>query len=409
MSKSVFLYFVFLWALFSFKLPLLPWNAASIRIDDFLIFIASILIFKFIFKKTFSKKTIPLTLKIYILFCLFYIFSSLINSATEKVHLIESILYSIRGIEYLLFFYFGYYLSNFKKDFYSTFKWYLLYSLIIVIFQKNGYLGDFTSFSLEAGRAIANAGGPWEFAAMAAFGFIYLLFSNNKILSSVMLYLTYSSLSRITLLALLLIYTKSIYKYIYNNFFIFCILFFTVLSFFTYSNLFESVSSRYASVANGNLIENIHYLYDYATPALNRDDYIEDAFVTSLDHIFELPGDTSLNVRLYRWSTLIKTVFSSVESTLIGLGPSFAWVAVDGNYIRIFTEVGFLGSIIFFLFVIAFYCEKSTPAYLKMYFTLLVISALMIDIFVTYKAMMLFWFFYGHSFGRNRLKERGGT
>ena len=63
------------------------------------------------------------------------------------------------------------------------------------------------------------------------------------------------------------------------------------------------------------------------------------------DRIDDLPDDRSLEIRFReRWPVFIQT---ALRNPLLGAGPSAATEAADGYYIRSFTEIGVIGTLIF--------------------------------------------------------------
>jgi hypothetical protein len=84
------------------------------------------------------------------------------------------------------------------------------------------------------------------------------------------------------------------------------------------------------------------------------------------------------------------------DSELLGLGPSFGTAAVDGYFVRLFIETGFVGLSAFFVFSIAMLSQaKQTSWNFRNYFIILLGTCLFIDIGVSYKPMLLLWLWHG--------------
>jgi hypothetical protein len=129
----------------------------------------------------------------------------------------------------------------------------------------------------------------------------------------------------------------------------------------------------------------------------SQDDYMYLAYEELLGSVDNVEGDTSALIRFYRWALLLNYVAASVPALLIGVGPSFASVAVDGYYVRVLTETGLIGLslYIFFLWSLA----RRTPArsVTRRLIFVLAITGVFIDIFVSSKAMFILWFWLGYS------------
>lgn len=170
---------------------------------------------------------------------------------------------------------------------------------------------------------------------------------------------------------------------------------------------FDSVSRQYASTGgvtarfetfgSNDTLTTLNDILVNTKAANNRQDYFNKTYGEGLNDILTSSGegDASAFIRFTRWVTLIKTASNNIVTLLIGLGPSYAGKAVDGNYVRIFVETGIFGLLTYFLFLIS--CLRNIKQkLLTNYIWILIITALFIDIFVTFKAMFFFWFFYGY-------------
>lgn len=410
-----FIFFVFVLTLFGFKMSILGQSGgeddsilSAIRIDDIIIIVFLV---SYFFKGSgwgyFLKQKPVAIFIIYVIFCLF---SAIYNSIFGQVTIASSLLFALRPLEYFLYIAVGYELSRLGYSLNKTFKIYVLYCLVLIAGQTSGIIGGISNFSFS--RAIANTGGPWELAGVSAFLLCYFFqerISIFALLSAAILVLTQS---RITLVG-------SIFVLSFANFqgMIFFLrrksmvllslgFVFAVICYSLYSTIigdvkenFNSpdVTARIESFFSNDTLSRLVDIYAHTDAAASRNDYFDKTYGSSLNSIMGAPnsGDASAFIRFTRWVTLVKTTNNDLTSILIGLGPSYASKAVDGNYIRLFAETGIIGLTLYILFIInaLIYIKNKI---IRNYVFILVITALFIDIFVTHKTMFLFWLFYGY-------------
>ncbi|MDO6565143.1 hypothetical protein Q4488_17335 [Amphritea sp. 1_MG-2023] len=387
---------VFIYCLFSFKINLV----GEFRLDDVLAFSLIIIFLSANNKNLFFDKPVILMLA----FIALSLFSSLYNSLVEHINFIRGFLFSIRHFEYLIFIVLGFFLASWGCNFTKILKVYVIYALGLIMLQKLGVIAPVSGFS--ASRAIANTGGPWELAAIAAFLLLY--FHEKKLwlyfgLSFLILFLTES---RVTLAAVLVVFLfkfirkdfiKSVFVATFASFFVVILLLFVSainanVNSKGLSNIviFERVSDAFSSETFNSIVLTLNAI----TVVETQEEYWELGYGDGLKEILKNDGDLSTVIRFARWVVLVPTTLNGFDSTLIGLGPSFAGKAVDGNYIRLFIETGLIGLFIYLSFVFAF-IKKTRLNYLSNYMIVIALTATFIDIFTTYKALMVLWVFYG--------------
>ena len=60
--------------------------------------------------------------------------------------------------------------------------------------------------------------------------------------------------------------------------------------------------------------------------------------------------DASWWMRIHKWMYALKIYLTHPESWLQGVGPGFAMAALDGGFLRIITEYGLVGCVLFWSF-----------------------------------------------------------
>ena len=277
---------------------------------------------------------------------------------------------------------------------------------MLIPLQSYGVFPVFSGFSPD--RAIANTGGPWEMAAVAAFLFFYFWEYRYLYLLAFSCAVLVLTESRVTLVATLFSFGVNISRSLSLVFLV--LLFLTcALSVILGSMVFSLLPSDWlpALFSERNVIERLISFFSYETlvsvssavssaPAvMTSEEFLGLTLFEKIGvDLEDVGGDPSAIVRFTNWAILLKSVFSSVDSLVIGLGPSFAGKAVDGGFVRLFIETGLLGLVIYVAFIISVLAFSGSRL-IFYYFLVLVLSAFFIDIFTTYKAMFLFWVFYG--------------
>ena len=421
--KTVFV--VFILTLFGFKMSILGQTGddggvllSSIRIDDIVIvlFLISFLLAGGGFGYFLRQKPVFIFM-IYISFC---IFSSIYNSLFGQVEIASSLLFSLRPLEYFMYIAVGYELARLGFSLDNPFRIYVIYCSILIAAQMAGIIGGFSNFAFN--RAIANTGGPWELAAVSALLSCYFFHKRAVVYTTLSATIMLLTQSRITLVATIFIlavgnFKKAIGLFKTKTILLLALLsLFGGLSYFLYINVsgdvkknisVPDVAARVGTFFNKDTLSRLNDIYTYTEAATSQNDYFNKTYGQSLDNILSSSddGDASAFVRFTRWVTLVKTANNDAISFVIGLGPSYAGKAVDGNYIRLFAETGIIGFILYIIFLFSALINIKDKVIYN-YTVILSITALFIDIFVTHKAMFLFWMLYGYYLRNKEISAR---
>lgn len=388
-----YIFLTILYCLFSFKYNLIPFADTGIRIDDFLI----LAFFLLIIAK--GGNVTNRSINLMFVYTVWSLFSAIINMYVTEISILKGVLFSIRNVEYLLFFYVGYYYRFYQIPLTPLLKSYLTYSVVIVILIHFGFISGTSEFHIS--RVSSNTSGPYEYVIVVAF--LTLYFTRNKnyaygIVSFVMMFLTFS---RITIAAYFIVqlFSSSL------RLKVFLLFVFSLFLLMLENTGYPSLLNRFSSLIDNQTIQNIHLLYSNIELVDSHQGYLDTVYnPTSNSAVISLGGDSSALIRLNRWLVLVfSTTLLSPFSFFIGMGPSFASVGVDGNYIRIFAETGVVGLTLYltFLWSVLNYAKKNNEKVLYRFVVIVAISALFIDIFVSYKVMLLFWFYFGYVFKKN--------
>lgn len=362
----------------------------AIRLDDILILILIFILLFFLSRRMVGLPRFFLLFYVYVGWSFVCLFVAVVNN---RVDLFQGVFFVIRPLEYFVFFYVGVCFKNIDRNnsiLTNVLKVYIIYAGLLILLQSFNVVGVVSGFSSE--RAIANTGGPWEMALVASFLAIYFYFKNEKVFCYFAIFLLILTESRVTLLAT----AVAFFVIVFNGrpklkSVLFLMFFLPIFLYFFYKT---SLYLRIESVLTMKTLNIIKHAISFSYP-VDQSEYFQSTYGDSLQNLTDVDGDASASVRFTRWAFLLKSVFNSYVTAILGLGPSFAGKAVDGNFVRLIVENGLVG-LFFILFFFLNLFLKVREKVLKGYIISLLVSSCLIDALTTYKAMTLFWFYCGY-------------
>lgn len=392
------LLFTAVWCLFSFKIFLIKFGEAGLRPDDLLLMLSLVGLFL-----TGRIRRIPLSLplRIYLAYAGVELLSTAWNAAQGRVSFLYSLVFVLRILEYVIFYFVGYSLAHSGYRISRVVTWYFWTLCAIVPLQMAGILPVPGAFGRL--RASGNTNGPYELATVASFLLCYLAYRKRSLLKGVLaLVVVLLTASRITLIAAILSLLHFGFTRTHSKAKTLAV---ALPLLIILGCLYLASVSGYLSIGAFNRIENsksyglsdMSDVYAVTPTVSNAKEYFNGPFedLNGLDpNSFE--GDASGLIRFTRWIILLKSSFAHLDSILIGVGPSFGSAAVDGYFTRCLVETGILGLVTFLAFLISLLAgRQGSNWYFREYVVIMVISAIFIDIFLSYKSMMLLWLWHG--------------
>jgi len=395
------LYLTLLWCVFSFKVVLFGVNEAGLRVDDILMALA---FFVLLFRGDLLRVPRSPALRTYLLFISVSIFSAVWNGIAGRVHILYSLLFVTRLVQYLVFYYLGYVLAESGIDIWKALRIYFYILCVVVPLQMFHLLPTASAFDVS--RASGNTNGPYELAVVAAFFLCYFSYVKRKRVAAIASFgLLLLSASRITLAGSVIIFCWRFLQSRKSKLLSAAVVCLIVCSLWIGGKV---ISTHYASQSDSNSIGSrlnssssllsvdFFSIYNSVPVYSNSDDYFAGTFIDALSLATGVDADRSGALRVIRWATLIKSTLAHVDSIMIGLGPSFGSAAVDGYYVRVFTETGVVGIIAILLFYRALLRAKFPQAAgFHEFVIILIITGFFIDIFTSYKTMMFLWLWSG--------------
>ena len=406
----------------TFKVELLGGEAeaSGLRVDDFLIAGFAFLVTWPLLQRRLFLWNDWRHFSIVVAFVGWGVASSAVSAASPGSYSgVQGFLFSIRHLEYWVLVLLGGILARSQTDrrIVQVFLLYLIYLLVITLLQAVG-LVDAVSNYASADRLSGNLGGPWELAQIAVFflllpvsGLMECLRYGRILRVGVLLAgasLLFASGSRMGLISGIISFTFSLMSFSsYNttkrNYAILGAV--ALASSLVILTAFETVSvtaspiQRLQNLASYQTVQDL--LEAAQTPAAHSREHFEFLNQRLIkDEIGNVSSDASAYARMSRWALAVRSTFAGGPiNVLFGNGPSYFGHSLDGAYLRLFVETGVVGLLLYTWLLRVLWRTAAGAGnwtiLFRSYLLSLIVSAAFIDVFYTYKAMLLMWVIYG--------------
>lgn len=328
------------------------------------------------------------------------------------------IFYSLRLLEYFLFFYIGAIASRYFSDkfiIYSFFLW----NLLIMTLQKIGLAGGIIATGYHedmSGRVQGIASFPSEMGLLLNLMFCYLVFDDRLKPKFINLF-------------------QSLFiRYILNRIFFFGLFFlFAVFIIFTGNRisiiallicflfrLKQDISLKSLGAylpllvlipliagAIGFVLIRTSGVYERSADLFSWKNLELFPLVWEKIDVAEHPTghevsdgknyDISWWIRIHKWLFMSKTYLEHPECYLQGVGPGYAGAALDGGLLRILTEYGLIGAYLFWKFFSCLYRLNKQSQWMIIAFS---INMIFFDAYLAYKTMSFLLLACGYLFER---------
>jgi hypothetical protein len=374
------------------KINLIPFRneTAGIRFDDFiLLIVTTLLLCGWIAELDFHIDPIPaMGFAVAAVFCT----SNFINAGHSNF------LYSLRLIEYLVFYWAGKYFVRGDYDFISFVELLLGVNCGVIFLQYVGLVGGFTADGYESAveRPFGlSANHPAEMGALLNLAFAALVFGRKTtmkfwywcVLTGFCIFLTGSRSALFAHCLLTLVY---VYKHSRNRT-LFAIRTAAIAGLLVgvFAVIPNSIGGRSSDLFSTQNFETFRDVYD----AIPTDTHFT-GFVNSGDPGEAPEGvDPSWYMRGFKWAQVVKTMFAEPWTVwILGLGPGSLTPALDGGWLRLVSETGVVGTIAF-LILMRRVSSLSTACLMAV--VALAVNMLMVDSHNAYKVMAFLFFLAG--------------
>ncbi len=350
----------------------------------------------------------------------FSILSYLINRllvSSDILHTDAKILYTIRLLEYFLFFYVGAMASRYFKV--STLvKAFFLWNVFWMILQKLSLAGAITSEGYNLGastRVYGIASFPSEMGLLLNLLFCYMIYDPtprcrlSHLFSSPIRYFLqkFYLYWMFGLFGIFIIFTGNRISIVA----LFICFFYRLKSEFNWrsfgSLLPLALISPFLIAGITLLIMNTASLYERSAGLLSFKN-LELATIVwdkvditkeTVDQDMAQPNEYDMSwwIRIHKWIHILKSYVTTPASYLQGLGPGFAGAALDGGLLRILTEYGLIGVFLFGKLFSSLYRINLQTKWMVIAF---LINMIFFDAYLAYKTMSFLFFTCGDAFER---------
>jgi hypothetical protein len=410
-QASLFLDRISLWPvvlLFLPKINLISFGGetAGIRLDDIVLFVVVVvLLCGWIIRLRFKIDAVPAFAFAMIgVFCL----SNLFNLTHSNV------LYSLRLVEYLIFFWAGKSLVRSQFDFTSVVMLLVGTNCAAILLQFGGVVGGFTAegYTSSVGRPFGiSANHPAEMGALLNLSFAALVFGERSrasarfwlwcLVIAVCTFITESRSALAVHCVLTWLYTyqhaKSRASFVLKSAFVSGMLI-AALVFIP-----NPVRERSSDLLSPQNFEAARQLYDSMPAEKQFTGFTEGGEAEDAPE----DVDASWYMRGFKWTYVIKIMFTAPwQAWILGLGPGAVGPALDGGWLRLLAETGVVGTVAFIAHIRKI---SSLSASCAMAVLALAANMVMVDSQNAYKVMAFLFLLAGVHAQRKMLQSRVST
>jgi hypothetical protein len=379
------LFLLFLAYVLAPKIDLISASGSGIRPEDLITAAAFLL---YLGKRNKTPLVMPKHVRIYLMFIAVGLTSALINFPREGP---VGIVFAVRLFEYMVWFFVMYEACQTVSPRQIRTSL-LIVSTVLVIWgglEQAGVLGKIGKFTGAQERVTINTSGPFETSVMLA---ILAYAAQQVVVTPAMLVMVILTQSRITLVAavasFLAIRPGRGLVLAGIGLFAAVLLAGPIMSVLGESRLAKSETPlRMAEI----LVTQWSRVPQVDNPAYFRERFLGGD--TVIRYVGNTRGDVSFKFRAVRWPLVVKSTLFSPLHVFIGWAPGAWGTALDSYYVRVFGEVGLIGTAVFFWWLLAFVRGTRRESVSRFSIYMLVIVAVFIDIFTSSKVMPILWAF----------------
>jgi len=379
------LFLLFLVYVLAPKIDLISASGSGIRPEDL---VAALAFGIYLAKPHKTPLTMPKHVRVYLIFIAMGLFSALVNLPQEGP---VGIVFAIRLFEYMIWFFVVYEACQTVSP--RTVRTsFLVVSTVLVIWgglETAGVLSKIGKFTGAAERLTINTSGPFETSVMLA---MIAYAAQQIVVTPAMTLMVILTQSRITLVAILaaLLALRPGRGLVIAGIGLFAAV---VLAGPLMSVLGES---RLAKSATPLTMVKLLATEWERVPQVDNPQYFRERFLggdTVIRYIGNTKGDVSFKFRAVRWPLVVKSTLFSPLHVFVGWAPGAWGAALDSYYVRVFGEVGLIGTWIFVCWLLSFIRDTKRGGISRFSIYTMIIVAVFIDIFTSSKVMPILWAF----------------
>lgn len=386
-------------------------ESAGVRIDDLILLLFCLVLFWAHFSLRRTMSAVEQWLLAIVGFSLFSWSINKLLFSFDVLPVASSLFYCLRLLEYFLFFYIGALGALFfsKKRIISAFFW---WNALLMAAQKAGVLGQMSvsGYVIDTGRVSGIASFPSEAGMLLNLVFCYLIFTEEKssrlrlllpaafkplmiksypyllfLLCTVLVIITGSRIAIVALLVAFLAHLKRDLSKGFGGSWLLAALF-VAIGVLLLTVMIQKTSAIWERSAGLISLRNLELIRTVWHQIETNYDPIGQEAVRFENY------DMSWWMRIHKWCYALKIYSQHPECYLQGIGPGFAMAALDGGFVRILTEYGLIGSLLFMKF---FSLISRQSLALKWMVVAFCINMIFFDVHLAYKPMSLLFFLSG--------------
>ena len=379
------LFLLFLAYVLAPKIDLITASGSGVRPEDLITAAAFVI---YICKRQKAVLRMPKHVRVYGIFVGVGFLSALVNYPQEGL---VGIVFATRLLEYMVWFFIMYEACQTVSP-QQVRTSLLIVSTILIIWgglETAGLTGKIGKFTGAEGRLTINTSGPFETSVMLA---MLAYAAQQLVVTPAMMIMVIMTQSRITLVAIiasfLAIRPGRGLVIAGIGLFAAAILAGPIMSVLGESRLAKSATPLAMVQLLATEWERV--------PQVDNPLYFRERFLggdTVIRYIGNTRGDVSFKFRAVRWPLVVKSTLFSPFHVLIGWAPGAWGAALDSYYVRVFGEVGLIGTGVFFWWLFAFARNARRDSVSRFSIYMLIIVAVFIDIFTSSKVMPILWAF----------------
>ncbi len=398
----------------------------GIRVDDFFLFAFALLLAWAHF--SIRKGLLPIESWIVAITC-FSLFSWVINRGLVTMQVLyapASLFHCVRLIEYFLFFYIGLLAARAFRE-RTVVALFFSWNFLLMILQRLGIVGEFSSIHGYLAESTYRVSGiasfPSEMGALLSMLFCYFLWAplplgeiqsrvsffkeKNSFWKSIRPYLLFLLFlvlivitgSRIAVAALFFSFIYFLIGQTKRRSILSIVALAGTLSIALIAAVLlalqtDSIAVRSQGLLSWKNIELVQNVWEYTNISTSPD---------ALSRVEYGEYDMSWWIRIHKWCYALKAYLLNPECYLQGLGPGAMGMALDGGWLRIVVENGWIGA--FFYWKLFSTIVQQSQA-LKWIVIAFLINMIFFDIYLAYKPMSLLLLLSGYEYSSKLLNPR---
>lgn len=379
------LFLLFLAYVLAPKIDLISASGSGVRPEDLISALAFLL---YLTKRDKVPLHMPRHVRTYLIFIAVGLVSAVINFPREGP---VGIVFAVRLFEYMVWFFVMYEACQTVSPRQIRASL-LIVSTILIIWgslEQIGVLGKIGKFTGANERLTINTSGPFETSVMLA---ILAYAAQQVVVTPAMMVMVVLTQSRITFVAIVATFLairpgRGIVLAVIGLFAA-LLLAGPIMSVMGESRLAKSETPLKMVQLIATQWQRVPQLDN---PAQFRERYLGGDTVSR--YIGNMRGDVSFKFRAIRWPLVVKATLYSPFHVFIGWAPGAWGAAIDGYYVRVFGEVGLIGTAVFLWWLLSFARATRQNSVSRFALYMMAIVAVFIDIFTSSKVMPILWAF----------------